>query len=277
MGRRIASILKVIFLCLIFGWQSNCVGKNHEKNEFILRALDSVSKENIYKTVEELQKFETRYSWGKQDEVANYLLKRFQEYGIAVEFDEYYFREKKWKNVIATVDGRKKTGGIYMVIAHFDSISKEAEVSAPGADDNGSGVAAVLEIGRVLKEIWPDSTVKLGVFSNEEQGRGGSVHFARKAREKDMNIKGVINLDIIGYNDPIGSISYKNSEIEGMIAAIRLRLKAIRNRILGFLYPDGIVVIGGRPVNEGLVKTASLVTQKYSKLKVKGLVGKECG
>jgi hypothetical protein len=270
-------ILSILFLWFILGCQSDNVETNYEKNNLILKALGSVSRENIYNAVEALQKFKTRYSWEKQDEVANYLFKRFQEYGIAVEFDEYYFREKKWKNVIATVDGKKKTGAIYMVIAHFDSISKQPEVSAPGADDDGSGAAAVLEIGRVLKDLSPDSTVKLGLFSNEEQGRVGSEHFARKAREKDLNIRGVINLDIIGYNDPMGGVSYTSSEIGGMMGAIKLRLKAIRNRILKILYPHGIVVIAGRPANKGLVKTASSLTQNYSKLKVKEMVGEDDG
>jgi acetylornithine deacetylase/succinyl-diaminopimelate desuccinylase-like protein len=277
MGRKIVVILEVVFLWLILGCQSDHLERNYEKNDLILKALGSVSKENIYKTVEELQKFETRYSWEKQDEVANYLFQRFQEYGIPVEFDEYYFRKKKWKNVIATIKGKKKTNAIYMVIAHFDSISKQPEVSAPGADDNGSGTAAVLEIGRVLKEVSLNATVKLGIFSNEEQGGVGSKDFARKAHEKDLNIRGVINLDIIGYNDPIGSVSYKLSEIRGMMGTMKLRVKKIRNHILRFLYPDGIVVIAGRPPNKGLVKTASALTQNYSKLKVKAMVGKDCG
>jgi len=276
-GHKSMFILSIVFLWFLLGCQSDNVETNYEKDNLILKALDSVSRENIYNTIEELQNFETRYSWEKQDEVANYLFKRFQEYGVPVEFDEYYSREKKWKNVIATVDGKKKTGAIYMVIAHFDSISKQPEVSAPGADDNGSGAAAVLEIGRILKEVSPDSTVKLGVFSNEEQGRAGSEHFARKARETDLNIRGVINLDIIGYNDPMGSVSYKSSETGGMMGAIKLRLKAIRNRILRFLYPDGILVIAGRPRNKGLVKSASSLTQKYSKLKVKEMVGEDDG
>jgi Zn-dependent M28 family amino/carboxypeptidase len=135
----------------------------------------------------------------------------------------------------------------------------------------------VLEIGRILREISPDSTVKLGVFSNEEKGRAGSKHFARKAHEQDSNIRGVINLDIIGYNDPMGSVSYRDSEVGGMMAAIKLRLKGIRNRILRFLHPDGIVVIAGRGPNKGLVKTASSLTRYYSKLKVKEMVGKDCG
>jgi len=267
-------ILEAVFLWLILGCQSDNVETNYEKNGLILKALNCVSKENICKTVEELQNFETRYSWEKQDEVANYLFKKFQAYGIPVEFDEYDFREKKWKNVIATIDGKKKAGAIYMVIAHFDSVSKQPEVSAPGADDNGSGTAAVLEIGRILREVSSDATVKLGVFSNEEQGGSGSEHFARKAREKNLNIRGVINLDIIGFN---GSYKGKGSEIKNIGRSVKLGLKTIKNRLLKSLYPDGIVVIAGRPRNKELVKTASALTQIYSKLKVKAMVGEDCG
>jgi acetylornithine deacetylase/succinyl-diaminopimelate desuccinylase-like protein len=262
----------MMFLWLIPGCQSDYVETNYEKNGLILKPLGSVSKENIYKTVEELQKFETRYSWEKQDEVANYLFKKFQEQGIPVEFDEYHFKDKKWKNVIATINGKKKSNDIYMGIAHLDSISGEPEVSAPGADDNASGMAAVLEVGRILKDVSLDATVKLGIFSNEEQGRIGSRHFAKMAREKGLNIRGVINLDIIGFNDV-----YKGSEIKNKGGSIRLKLKTIKNRLVKSLYPDGIVVIAGRPPNKELVKTASVLTQGYSKLKAKEMVGKECG
>jgi hypothetical protein len=272
MRQKIAFILNVVLVWFILGCQSDNVEINDKKNDLILKLLGSVSEENIYKTVEELQKFETRYSWEKQDEVANYLFKKFQDYNIPVEFDEYYFKGKKWKNVIATINGKKKPNDIYMGIAHFDSISKQPEVSAPGADDNASGTAAVLEIGRILKGISLDATVKLGVFSNEEQGRAGSKHFAKKAREEGLNIKGVINLDIIGFND-----AYKSSEIKNKGETIKLKLQTVKNRLVKSLYPDGIVVIAGRAPNKELVKTASGLTQRYSKLKAKEMVGKECG
>jgi hypothetical protein len=277
MRYKLILILGVVFLGFILGCPSDNVEVGQAKNARILEALGSVSRENLYMAVEALQKFNSRYSWEKQEEASHYLFKRFQEHGIPVEFDEYSFRGKKWKNVIATIEGKKKTDAIYMVIAHLDSISKQPEASAPGADDNASGAAAVLEIGRILKEVSSDATVKLGVFSNEEQGRVGSKHFARKAREKGLNIRGVINLDIIGYNDPMGSVSYKSSEIGGMKGAIKLRLKAIRNRALKFLYPEGLVVTAGRAPNKGLVKTASSLTRHYSKLKVKERVGQDCG
>jgi hypothetical protein len=271
MRLKIVFILNVVLVWLILGCQLGNVEANYEKNDLILKALGSVSQENIYKTVEELQQFGTRYPWEKQDEVANYLFKKFQGYDIPVEFDEYYFKDKKWKNVIATIHGKRKPGDIYMVIAHFDSISKRPEISAPGADDNASGTAAVVEIGRILKDISLEATVKLAIFSNEEQGGAGSKHFAKKAREKGLDIRGVINLDVIGFND-----SYNGSEIENRERSIKIGLKTIKNHLLKFLYSDDIVVIAGRPPNKELVKTASVLTQRYSKLKVKEMVGKDC-
>lgn len=279
MAHKSVFIVEVVFLILLllFGCQSNLVEKPQNKNILVLNALGSVSKENIYKTIEELQNFKTRFSWEKQEEVANYLFKKFQEYGIPVEFDEYSFRGKKWKNVIATIHGKMNNDPSYMLTAHFDSISKQAEVSAPGADDNASGCGAVLEIARVLKEVPLDATVKIGIFSNEEQGAAGSKHFARKTREKDFNLKAVINLDIIGYNGPIVKTAYKTSEGSGLIGNIKLRLKTIGKHILTFLYPEGIVLIGGRPPNRKLVDTVYTLAQIYSNLKVKSTVGEDCG
>jgi Zn-dependent M28 family amino/carboxypeptidase len=277
MAHKSVVIVEVVFLILLFGCESNLVEKPQNKNILVLNALGSVSKENIYKTIEELQNFKTRFSWEKQEDVANYLFEKFQEYGIPVEFDEYSFRGKKWKNVIATIHGKLNNDPSYMLIAHLDSISKQAEVSAPGADDNASGCGAVLEIARVLKEVPLDATVKMGIFSNEEQGAAGSKHFAKKTREKDFNLKAVINLDIIGYNGPIVKTAYKTSEGSGLIGNIKLRLKTIGKHILKFLYPDGIVLIGGRPPNRGLVETVYTLAQNYSNLKVKSTVGEDCG
>ena len=153
MRRKIVFILSVVLVGFILGTHSENGEKHYDKNNIILKALGSVSIENIYKTVEELQNFETRYSWEKQEEVANYVFKKFQEYGIPVEFDEYYFRDKKWKNVVATIHGKRKPEDIYMVIAHFDSISKQPGIGAPGADDNASGTASVFRWTHDAKNV----------------------------------------------------------------------------------------------------------------------------
>lgn len=251
MKQKIVSILIIVFFWLIIGCQSGNVEANYEKNDLILKALGSVSQENIYKTIEELQNFETRYSWERQDEVANYLFKKFQEYDIPVKFDEYYFRDKKWKNVIATIPGRRKPEDIYFLIAHFDSISEQPEISAPGADDNASGTAVVLEIARILKDVQLESSIQFGIFSNEEQDRLGSKHFAKKARREGLRIKGCINLDVIGYNGAVKGLPHKAS--------------------------NGIVIIAGRPENKSLVKVTSSFFNKYSNIGIKEIVREDCG
>jgi len=277
MRQKIVLILSVVLVWLILGSQSENVETNDDKSDIISKTSSSVAIENIFKTVEELQNFETRYSWKKQNEVANYLFKKFQEYDIPVEFDEYYFRDKKWKNVVATIHGRRKPEDIYMVIAHFDSISKQPEISAPGADDNASGTAAVLEIARILKDVQLDSSIQFGIFSNEEQDGLGSKHFAKKARKQGLRIKGCINLDVIGYNGAIRSLPGEASKREDLIGIAKLKFRTARNQIHEYLHPNGIVIIAGRPQNESLVKVTSSFFNKYSNIGIKEIVGEDCG
>jgi Peptidase family M28 len=277
MRQKIVLILSVVVVWLILGSQSENVETNDNKSDIISKTSSSVAIENIFKTVEELQNFETRYSWEKQNEVANYLFKKFQEYDIPVEFDEYYFRDKKWKNVVATIHGRRKPEDIYMVIAHFDSISKQPEISAPGADDNASGTAAVLEIARILKDVPLESSIQFGIFSNEEQDGLGSKHFAKKARKQGLRIKGCINLDVIGYNGAIQSLSGEASKREDLIGIAKLKFRTARNQIHEYLHPNGIVIIAGRPQNESLVKVTSSFFNKYSNIGIKEIVGEDCG
>ena len=68
----------ILFLWLAVSCQSENTEINYDKNNVILKALGSVTIKNIYRTVEELQNFETRYSWEKQGEVADYLFRKFQ-------------------------------------------------------------------------------------------------------------------------------------------------------------------------------------------------------
>jgi hypothetical protein len=277
MRRKIVVIIGLVFLWLILGCQSGSGEANYEKNDLIFKALSSVSQENIHKTVEELQKFETRYTWEKQGEVANYLFKRFQEYGISVELDEYYFGDKKWKNVIATIPGGSEPEDIYMLVAHFDSISEQPEISAPGADDNASGTAAVLEIARILKDLPLGSSIQFGIFSNEEQDRLGSRHFAKKARIEGRRIKGCINLDVIGYNGAMKGVQHVASTRRSLIGIARQKFRTARNEIRKYLHPNGMVIIAGKPKNESFVKVASSFFSRYSNIGINKIVGEDCG
>jgi hypothetical protein len=90
---------------------------------------------------------------------------------------------------------------VVIVGAHYDSYSTAASTSAPGADDNASGTAAVMEMARVLSGYSFDFTIRLIAFSAEEWGLYGSRHYAQAARLAGEQIVGVVNLDMIGYAD----------------------------------------------------------------------------
>ena len=106
-------------------------------------------------------------------------------------------------NVVATLPGEQpeSRGRIYVVTGHYDSRVTDVmntTSDAPGADDDASGVAAVLEMARVMsKQKW-DATLVFIAVAGEEQGLFGSTHWAKMAKEKNWNVAGMITNDIIG-------------------------------------------------------------------------------
>jgi photosystem II stability/assembly factor-like uncharacterized protein len=107
---------------------------------------------------------------------------------------------KTWKNVVATLRGDIYPGRQCLIIAHYDAISEDPFNSAPGADDNASGTAAVLEAAKILKNYHFQNTVKFIAFSGEEQGLLGSYAYARDAYLRGDTILGVLNFDMIAWD-----------------------------------------------------------------------------
>ena len=106
-------------------------------------------------------------------------------------------------NIVATLPGTQPESRdrLYIVGSHYDSCSGSLlnfESPAPGADDDASGVAAVLELARVMSHYEFDATIVFMAVAGEEQGRYGSAHWAAQARQTKLNIAGLINNDIIG-------------------------------------------------------------------------------
>jgi Zn-dependent M28 family amino/carboxypeptidase len=86
----------------------------------------------------------------------------------------------------------------YIICAHYDNMP--ADSLAPGADDNASGTAAVLEAARILSQFSSDYTIIYALWDEEEQGVIGSAGFAQWSRMNDESILGVINIDMIGWD-----------------------------------------------------------------------------
>jgi hypothetical protein len=103
-------------------------------------------------------------------------------------------------SVIATLQG-DEPGRIYVMASHFDDCHghcTEGSGVAPGADDNGSGVSAVLEAARVMTSTHFRGTIVFACFDGEELGLWGSDHFARAEAARQAPILAVLNNDIIG-------------------------------------------------------------------------------
>ncbi|GIL14706.1 MAG: hypothetical protein BroJett038_34260 [Chloroflexota bacterium] len=123
-------------------------------------------------------------------------------------------------NIVGIIQGKEVGGGIILVGAHYDSISMapdDPSYNAPGANDNGSGVAALIELARILAARPHRATIMLVAFSAEEVGRKGSIEFVKYLQARQIPINYMLNLDIIGSGDgPNGEI--RDGEIRAFSA-----------------------------------------------------------
>ena len=104
-------------------------------------------------------------------------------------------------NVIATLRGTTSPDRVYVVSGHYDSrVTDVLDFSsdAPGADDDGSGVAAVLELARVLATRPVEATLMFVAYAGEEQGLFGSTYMAQQLKTANTDVQGMFSNDIIG-------------------------------------------------------------------------------
>lgn len=189
----------------------------------IRRMAAEVSAKNLETLVRKLVSFETRHTlsdtlssktgigaarnWIKQE-----LEKYSKESGgrLKVEFDTFIqpadgrriLQPVSMKNVLAILPGTDPDDNrIFIVTGHYDSRATDvmdAKSPAPGANDDGSGTAAVMEMARVMSKYKFNSTIIFGTLVAEEQGLYGAAHLAKRAKESGWNVEGMITNDIVG-------------------------------------------------------------------------------
>ncbi len=185
-----------------------------------------IDRKGIMTTIADLQNFVTRYTNSvvvPEETIGiiparNYLLAKLHERAQVcaspafVEMDNFtlFYREitSAQSNLIAKVEGTNPDLGVLVIGAHYDTISKEYVGNPlaiqPGADDNGSGVSAVLELMRLMCLEPRQQTVVFVLFAAEEnvinnRGRQGSQHFVNAYLPRaGWNVVGMMNLDTIG-------------------------------------------------------------------------------
>jgi len=140
---------------------------------------------------------------------ADYIRDEWRRQGHAVAAQRYLAYEVPSENLETVLTGTTRASEIIAVGAHYDSVR-----GSPGANDNASGVAALLEIGRALKDAGLRRTVRLVAFVNEEPpffywGEMGSGVYARAARARGDDIRLMVSLEMLGaYNDRPGGQRY---------------------------------------------------------------------
>jgi len=162
--------------------------------------LREVSQARLTESVRALQDFETRYTFSPGNtDAGDWLYDAFRSLGLEVERHAFTWGTQSEENVVARIRGVSRPGELVLVSGHFDSTSETPGVLAPGADDDASAIAGVLEAARILKDYHFQRTVEFVCYNAEEQGRRGSIAIARDYQAAGRDIVAVVNSDMIGY------------------------------------------------------------------------------
>jgi Peptidase family M28 len=185
--------------------------------------LKEISSRKIERSIRALAGFGTRHTLSSQDDpnrgigaARDWIFAEFQRIAaksdgrLSVELQSFIQEPSeripeptRITNVVATLRGSQPASAdrIYVVSGHYDSRCTDpldAVCDAPGANDDASGVAAVLEAARVMSKRRFDATIIFMAVAGEEQGLFGAAHFAEDAKQRGLDIAGMFTNDIIG-------------------------------------------------------------------------------
>jgi len=187
-------------------------------NPAVVELVDAVSADSLRTYLEKLVGFHTRHSnsavvsstigIGAARRWIFNCFDRFAEMAVGntapsyFEFDANTCGVDRFhKNVVMTLTGSERPGRYFITSGHMDSRTSDgcdATSFAPGADDDGSGTVATMECARVMSRLEFESSVQFIAFTGEEQGRKGSIAYARWLKQSDRTVGGMITNDIVG-------------------------------------------------------------------------------
>jgi len=246
-------IVLVVMEATTFGWRLS------RKNMITLSESERKSAENLKWVVTFLAgEVGTRNYLHEQslNRAADFIETRFKGLGYETQMMSYEVNGQIFKNIIARPHSipTKESKAILVIGAHYDSCFN------PGADDNASGVAGIMELARLLKNVDFDTQIQFVAFTNEEPpffltDNMGSLVFVRKLKSDGLKIKAAIILEMIGYySENITSQRYLP--------------------LLGLFYPNRgnfITVVGNFP-SAKVVNTLVAHFRKHSKFPIESLI-----
>jgi hypothetical protein len=227
-GFRIITLAAVL-LSLSFNSiaQTKKASPGRDKPQTLNRQIASIVREidaaNVERTIRKLVSFGTRNTLSVQDDpnrgigaARDWLYEEFSKAAAAsqgrMKVQKQTFEQPKapripsptmLTNIVATLKGTQpeSEARVYVVSGHYDSMCgspTDGQCDAPGANDDASGTAAVLEMARVMAKYKFDATIVFMAVAGEEQGLLGATYFAEEAKKNGTNVDGMFTNDIVG-------------------------------------------------------------------------------
>jgi len=189
-----ALIVFIIFKITTFGWHSfDKTFSGYTRQDKLVERL----KQHVYKLSQEIGD-RSVFKYEKLKQAENYIADQFNSLGYKTEFQEYFLLGKATRNIIATKAGTTRPQEIIILGAHYDTCFN------PGANDNASAVAGLIELARMISDKQTNRTIRFIAFVNEEppffkSEDMGSRFYAKQAKASKEDLKAVLILEMIGY------------------------------------------------------------------------------
>ena len=223
-------LLLVLAVLMFFSFSGSAQTRSGQRrsasargNPEISKIVSEINARNIETTIRKLVSFGTRNTLSDQDNpnrgigaARDWLFGEFQKAAAQsagrMTVEKQTFEQPKaarvpqptmLTNIVATLKGTQpeSVNRVYVVSGHYDSMCSnpiDAKCDAPGANDDASGTAAVLEMARVMAKYQFDATIVFMTVAGEEQGLLGSTYFAEQAKKSNLDIEAMFTNDIIG-------------------------------------------------------------------------------
>ena len=228
----------LLVLVMILSLQFASAQEIIRRDPLISKMVEEISRDNIEAHIQKLVSFHTRHNLSVQDNPEtgigaawNWVKEEIEKYipgsagRLSVDFVNYTVggegqrinREIELKNVVATLEGTYTGDDRVLVIsAHLDSRVEnnyDSTSFAPGANDDGSGVAAILELIKIMSPHEFPATIKFMILTGEEHGLYGASAMADIAVEENWNITAMLNNDMIGNSASSGTLLNDNMRV----------------------------------------------------------------
>ena len=195
----------------------------------VRRVVDEASVPRVYGYEKALFDFDSKHISRPGNRLAStYLFNTYKSFGYEPEYQWFSGRgalDGQTANVIATLKGTVNPELVYVVSSHYDSVA-----DGPGADDDSSGTAALLEAARILAKNPQPATIVFASFTGEESGLLGSREFVRRAIADKVRIAGALNNDMVGWTNDHrldDTIRYSNPGIRDVQHAAAIQFSSL--------------------------------------------------